>query len=333
MSHARTSVAPQIIDQASEWFVAMREPSVSAEHREAFADWLRASPVHVGAYLEITRLWADSAGISPEFSADATAAQADNVFPLRSEPGHPGASHKHPVSRRLALAASLLAACLLGATAWWHFTRPPTYVADVGEQRIITLEDGSTVKLNSRSRFAVSMTPQQRQVDLLEGEALFEVTHNSSRPFIVTSGEVAIRAVGTQFDVNRKRSGTVVTVVEGRVQVTGPSAGSIFLSAGEQATVGSRGMVARQSKANIGAVTSWLQQELVFEGEPLSAVIEEFNRYSRTPIVLSDPSLADLRINAVFHTTNPDSLLRFVTRFDGVEIERTDNEIRIHRKP
>ncbi len=61
-------------------------------------------------------------------------------------------------------------------------------------------------------------------------------------------------------------------------------------------------------------------------------MIEAFNRYTRVPIVLSDPSLADLRINAVFHTTSPDSLLKFLLRFDGIHVEQSAKEIRIYRK-
>ena len=71
--------------------------------------------------------------------------------------------------------------------------------------------------------------------------------------------------------------------------------------------------------------------KLIFEDQPLSAVIEEFNRYTRVPIVLSDASLPDLRVNAVFHTTNVDSLLRFLSRIDHVRIDRSPEEIRIVR--
>ncbi|MGH8209258.1 MAG: FecR family protein [Steroidobacteraceae bacterium] len=388
MSRDRTPVAPQIIDEAAQWFVSMREPSASKENCAAFTDWLRTSPVHVRVYLEIAKLWGDSARIGPEFSADVIADRARNVVPLKqgsdlphltisdsqslvmaaqresSAPSEDGGARlglgAMVLSRRFAIAASLLTVFLAGGSAWWHLTFARTYVTDVGEQRMITLEDGSIVKLNSRSRFAVRMSARKRQVDILVGEALFQVAHDTVRPFIVKSGAITIRAVGTQFDVNRTRFATVVTVVEGRVQVRAPlppgpsvqppsaqgvgssgvkdsnlepSAAAILLSAGEQASVDMRGTLARSPKANVAAATSWLQQELIFEGESLSTVIEEFNRYSRTPIVLSDPSLANMRINAVFHTTSPESLLRFVTRLDGIAVERSEGEIRIYRKP
>ena len=89
----------------------------------------------------------------------------------------------------------------------------------MGEQRSIQFEDGSTVDLNSRSKIRVKYSKQERDVELIEGQALFHVAHDTSRPFIVAVGATRVRAVGTQFDVYKKSNGTVVTVVEGRVAV------------------------------------------------------------------------------------------------------------------
>jgi transmembrane sensor len=348
-------MAPQIVEEASRWFVLMREPSVSAEEQVAFTQWLRASPVHVGAYLEIARLWGDAAHLGPDI--DLTADQPSNILPLRvadaARTAGPIDRSQRRAPRRIAVAASLFALCVAAAGAWWYADRGSvTYASDIGEQRLITLADGSTVKLDSRSRLSVRLTPQVRQIELVAGQALFDVAHDSQRPFIVRTGEVVIRAVGTQFDVNRRLSGTVVTVVEGRIRLgmaehdttspmSGPvfgsvstanAAGGVFLSAGEQVRIARTGDIEQPARANTAAATSWVQQELVFDGLPLSDVIEEFNRYSRIPLVLSDASLGAFRVNAVFHTTNPDSLLRFVARFKDVRIERSEREIRISKQ-
>lgn len=385
MSRATTSIAPQIIDEASDWFVLMREPSVSAQERERFSEWLRASPVHVGTYLEITRLWSDVTHIDPSLDLGSGAGELDNVVQLREGPsvsvGEFAGEHQSDVPREahravpsakrpFLLAASVLM-CVIASGVWWYANRAQTYATDIGEQRTVTLEDGSIVKLNSSSRFTVRMSPERRQIDLVSGQALFEVAHETARPFIVKSGEVAVRAVGTQFDVNQRRSGTIVTVIEGRVKVDAvPSVGlsrlftpstpvpaelqqepsrptsgarpeqsrgsapnvSLSASAGEQVRVAQNGAMERTTTANAEAAISWLQHELRFDDQPLSDVVEEFNRYARTPIVLVDPSLENLRINAVFHTTNPDSLLRFVSRFDGVRVEKTQKEIRIDKR-
>jgi transmembrane sensor len=248
--------------------------------------------------------------------------------------------------RRWTAAAAVVVAAV-SAAAWWQFTRPPVYETDVGEQRTVLLDDGSVVRLNSRSKFSVRLEPERRGIELLEGQALFEVAKDPTRPFIVKSGDIAIRAVGTAFDVYRKQTGTVVTVVEGAVQVSLEGAGAAVdredsgsargeenkpLSAGQQAVVKPLGTIERREGVNVAAATSWLQRELVFSGESLGSVVDEFNRYNKRTIVLTDPSLVDLRVNAVFNSTNPEALLKFVSRYDGIQVTQTRSEIRIARR-
>jgi transmembrane sensor len=121
--------------------------------------------------------------------------------------------------RSFAAAAACAILATLAAALWWQTERYPLYSTDVGERRSLTLADGSTVDLNARSSIRVEFTKTERHVELLGGQALFQVAKDSARPFIVRSAEATVRAVGTQFDVNRKPSGTTVTVLEGRVAV------------------------------------------------------------------------------------------------------------------
>ncbi len=112
-----------------------------------------------------------------------------------------------------AVAAGIAVDCLGAAV-------PRANLCDrIGEQRSIALADGSTLELNSRSKVRVRYSEHERALELLEGQALFRVAKDTSRPFIVSCDGTRVRAVGTQFDVNKKRGGTVVTVVEGQVSV------------------------------------------------------------------------------------------------------------------
>jgi transmembrane sensor len=120
-------------------------------------------------------------------------------------------------------AAAAIIACVVGSASFYLYVqRNLAFETVTGEQRFVKLVDGSTIELNSRSRVRVRFTDAKRDVDLIEGQALFHVAKDSSRPFIVHSGSTLVRAVGTQFDVYRKASGTTVTVVEGRVAVLSP---------------------------------------------------------------------------------------------------------------
>ena len=137
--------------------------------------------------------------------------------------------------RRLAIAASIAVLTILGGALGLLKFPSPIYATALGEQRSVQFEDGSTVELNSRSKIRVKYSKQERDVELIEGQALFHVAHDTSRPFIVAVGATRVRAVGTEFDVYKRSNGTVVTVVEGRVAVYSAPQGLLPSSGGDAA--------------------------------------------------------------------------------------------------
>jgi transmembrane sensor len=232
-----------ILEEASEWFVDFRVGDVDSFARERFDEWLRRSPEHIRAYMEIAKTYVELPALKMAGSLDvdtliAYAHSGENVVPfgntesvrphgpesMATETTHPeqrsrrAGRNPHPRRRFLAVAASACALTIAGAV-WWQSARNPLYATDIGERRSITLADGSTVDLNARSRIRVEFSGAERRVELLDGQALFQVAKDKNRPFIVRSGDASIRAVGTQFDVYRKADGTTVTVLEGRVAV------------------------------------------------------------------------------------------------------------------
>jgi transmembrane sensor len=227
----------QILEEASEWFVDFRVGDVDAAAREHFDEWLRRSPEHIRAYWEIAKTYVDLSSLSETGKLDVGALIAHaqthgNVVPIQVgvPPDERGAgpapaprigrSIRAPARhRRFVAAAACALVVTLAAVLWWRSERFPLYSTDVGERRSLTLVDGSTVDLNLHSSIRVEFSNSERRVELLDGQALFQVAKDKERPFIVRSGDATVRAVGTQFDVDRKSSGTTITVLEGRVAV------------------------------------------------------------------------------------------------------------------
>lgn len=233
----------QIYEEASEWIVRHRSDTLDADAKQRFDAWLRQSPQHVCAYLEMSSVWESTAELGPNGSADANElialARADsNVFPLgatapssvrgteaatvhgdseqsRESDRMRNGRRKNP-TLLLSIAAALLVVIGIGG---WLYLQRGVYATAIGEQRRIALIDGSSVELNARSKIRIHYTDRERSIDLLQGQALFRVAKDPSRPFIVESNGTRVRAVGTQFDVYKRSTGTVVTVVEGRVAV------------------------------------------------------------------------------------------------------------------
>ena len=374
----RSKVNTQIYEEACEWFVDCRTGDLDNAGRAAFDRWLRKSPEHQSAYLEISAIWNETSALnlSNRWDRDTLIAEAAedsaNIVALERTRANAAAQTSSrmgigaaPVRRRglFAVAASIL--LTLGVLATYILTSSGVYATALGEQRSFSLSDGSTLQLNSLSKVRIRYSAHERNVDLLQGEALFHVAKDVTRPFNVRSGETAVRAVGTQFDVYRKAGGTIVTVVEGRVAILGtaepneadpsvlrgggeadprslvPGAeilgvaplereGTIFLAAGEQITVGTH-TARRTVNPNLAGATSWTQRQLVFDAASLADVAEEFNRYNERKLVIDPSALGALHISGVFSSTDPASLSHFLKERPGLRITETATEIRVEK--
>jgi transmembrane sensor len=365
-SKTTQQVSPLARADAAEWFVVLQHDP-DAHNREDFYNWLRKSPENVHAFLRITALWEDAEllALSPVFNRETLLAKAKaepaNIVPmdgfhgsLREDQGQIARTPSTGRARRTtfsAIAASLIVAI---ATATWFGFFKDTYATDIGEQRSITLTDGSTIILNSGSRARVRFTDLERNIDLLRGQAIFRVAHNAARPFIVHAGTTNIRAVGTQFDVYRKAhdAATTVTVIEGRVAVIGAGQdvsaersrftvdvpGEILVAAGEQLTIPAatpaqvQAAVRTPKPADIEAATAWTQGRLVFNETSLSDVVTEFNRYSVRQLVIDDPELESFHISGTFPSNDPTRVAELLRQRFDVTVEQSDDEIRIVRK-
>jgi transmembrane sensor len=236
-SEGRIGLNLQINEEAARWFVEFRSGDIDAAAKREFDAWVRASPEHLRAFLEIAALWGHSAAADPQrrFPVEsllASVCEAGNVVRLATDsnsgegarPGPPASSWEF-TRRTMGVAAALLVVVSIVAGSLL-LGRNTTYSTAVGEKRSLRLSDGSILTLNSRSTARIEFSNSARAVALLDGEALFRVAKDPSRPFVVRTDGTVVRAVGTQFDIDRKSSATVVTVLEGRVAVLATATGA-----------------------------------------------------------------------------------------------------------
>lgn len=176
------------------------------------------------------------------------------------------------------------------------------YAAGHAERRVVRLADGSTVTLAADSRVAVRLTPTRRDLRLIAGEALFQVAHDTARPFVVATPHGEVRAVGTAFDVALRAGDASVAVVDGTIRIalrdTGPGAAEPIVklaSRGERVAFGTArrdgqdvGFISQSVAADPETITAWTRGKLVFRGEPLSEVVATVNRYATEQLRLTD---------------------------------------------
>lgn len=308
-------------EEAAAWFARLGRQAVTTDALRRFRDW-RSRPANAAAYAEVEATWSKAGDLrhDPELMAATAAALDRRSFRARLA----GLGPPPPLAwGGTALALLAVAAALTFGPA----ALAPAYDTGVGEQRLVVLEDGSRVRLNTDSRVRVRFAGDRRRVDLLRGQAFFEVAHDADRPFTVDAGSAEVRALGTRFDVRRLDGTVQVTLVEGAVRVApedspaGAAPSAWTLAAGQQLTV-APGRPAAPRPTDAAGATSWTTGRIVFRETPLAAAVAEVNRYSPRKVVLDAPGLAAAPVNGVFDTGDTEAFVAAATSLFGLEARR-----------
>lgn len=301
-----------VIADAAAWMARLKQRDRTRATEAAFQEWL-SDPLHAEAFAQVSDLW--------EIIPGAVLA--------RARPGRAA-----PLGRAL-LAAGMAAALVLGATL--YLTRTPAYRTAVGQQQVLALADDTRVVLNTDSRLSVDYSSAERRVNLERGEALFEVTKNANRAFIVQAGDTEVRALGTKFDVWRSEGRVIVVLLDGKVEITRRASGGAkrlrvaTLSPGERATVG-QGTTA-VDRPNVEAATAWRRGEAIFEDATLAQAVAEMNRYARVQVMLADPALENLRVSGIFESQSGEEFAESMAALHHLNLERRDSALILSAAP
>jgi transmembrane sensor len=315
-------------DKAAEWHSLLEDGEPTPADREQFEIWVSADLKNRAAYESIERAWGGLA----------SAAVDERILAMRREALKVPQQKRPTWAKPFSIAASILVvvAVAAGTVIRYHPSNPDLeagiYATQVGERSTIPLPDGSTVVLNTASRIHVAFDAQVRRVQLLAGQAWFEVAKNQPRPFLVEAGDRIVTAHGTAFDVRLEgREGVQVTLIEGRVTVdvsqkagSGPNVPEHEdLLPGDQLTViAAKPAVMR--KTDVAKATSWREGQIIFDDDTLESAVAEVNRYSPTKIIL-DPRLKGLRMSGVFIAGHSDSFVQTVTGHFPIRVMTDDH--------
>lgn len=339
-----------VAQQAAEWLATLE--TADSRTRTEFVRWLKESPLHVREMLLALEVTKHLSGIDRERRIDLEAliARASQTVDLPSAARRRASDLPSSTNRnaRASRWAALAASVLLLAGALWALQLAPVmdlwnrhdYRTATGELRTITLDDGSLVHLDAHSRVRVRYSSESRDIDLVEGTALFNVAHAPARPFRVHVDDAVVQAVGTQFEVNRRADRVIVSVLEGKVQVNAAPVTEIslatierlpepvLLAAGESTRIAAEGQISKPQPVNVSEVGAWRQRRLVFQMSTLAEIAAEFARYTRTPTIRIDgEALREQRFSAIFDADRPQSLVRYLERDPSLIIEDRGEEI------
>lgn len=304
--------------EAAQWFARLKTVPVSQATLDDFFTWRRDTG-NAEAFEEAERFWstAGKAGERPALLRAIAAAEQ-----------RPVVRRGTMAMRSLAIAAMVCAVIAVGV--WVGRSLLPMgqhFDTGVGEQRVVALQDGSRLNLNTQTALRVNYSANERHLTLRSGEALFSVAKNKKRPFVVSAGGVVVTATGTRFDVALDDKMTKVTLIEGRVSIETHDGATTWLAPGEQwRSLQGRAQVRKIATQN---VTAWTQGRVVFDNVALAGAIAEINRYGGRSVLLDAPQFGARRLSGSFEAGDSESFVAAVTGFFPLRA-RVDEQGRIH---
>lgn len=333
--------AEQIGAEASDWLTQMdADQKLSEAELLALKQWMNRSPAHRAELNRLIAFW-QQANVLTELS-----------FPLHKKPvANTGWSSFISWQSVSAVATVMVVAVMMAINVDGLSSNQPRVAANgvyetrIGEQNAITLVDGSVIELNTNSRVQVNYTDQRRAIQLMQGEAFFDVSKDPSRPFEVSAGKGVVRAVGTAFAVRFNEQALTVTVTEGKVALAAATAFQEDLPSGDFNTVvtnvgalvaGQRAefepLLAQSLDASTQALKvepinnslAWREGLLMFNGESLTTVVNEMNRYTVLTIEIADPGIADLQIGGQFKVAETEAMLHNLSVSFDLDIHHVD---------
>jgi len=327
--------------QAKYWLWRI-EQGLSQQERQAFVAWVNQDNKHHASLRKYSRS-VTTAKLLAEFNG---------LFPLERKTSNKTKTFIY----RMSLAASVVFFGIITSEIFFNnslsqlFQRTSMpivhqqYSTTLGEQTRFDLPDGSKVQLNTNSLLTISFSDNHRQLNLIKGEALFEVAKDKSRPFSVSSGEQSFTALGTIFNVQKSKNNQLELIVtEGRVLIADSNESLSTLTrkivestlqennnivvAGEKAIIDNKTQLPKSelSSEALSHELAWQKGMLIFDGESLNNALDEIGRYTDIRFTIEDKQLANIKVAGYFKVGDITSLLDSLSDNFGLTYKEIDN--------
>jgi transmembrane sensor len=329
---------PAVFAEAAAWMAYLHGPNRTLEVEKGLRRWLDADPTHASAFEAMTAAW-EVAGRLPK-----------PRFPHLSRWQRAG--YRDGFIRSATVVAVL---AVLAFAATFYLWKTDGVTTAVGEQRLVTLDDGTRVFLNTATHIVVKYDRNVRKVVLKSGEALFDIAKKAGWPFMVEVADQQVRALGTSFIVREDEHRLSVTLVEGKVTVspanaegkTGWQASAAVMSVAETKSfspqperkmltlvAGQRLTWAYRQPPELDTpplerVTAWQRGLVDFENTPLAEAVAEMNRYSAVKLVVTSSQAFTIPITGVFRAGDASSFAAAVARAYQLQVAEDSREIRL----
>jgi transmembrane sensor len=303
-----------IVEEAANWQLRLNDAGATTYVRFDYVQWLKESPAHVAEALRMQGL--------EELLRDAKLDQLP-----RDPTAHATWWRSVPTLKLIAaIAAFVLLVVAVLIINIRDFNR--SIETHTGEWKDLALPAGITAHLGPLTNLRYDFSDRQRVIQLSRGEVMFEVADDPDRPFQVNAGLAAVRTVGAQFAVSREAQQVLVTVAEGKVEVSqGDYARMQSLEQGMPVAAGNQLRMKVSGPLGIRPVNvtrelAWVQRILIFSDATVAEAIHEFNRRNRVQIEVTDPAVDIKPVSGSFSADDPESFAKALEQSLDLKIRR-----------
>ena len=341
----------QLLEIASDWVVRIQGGELSSHELDAWIEWINASPDHRRAFDDAQEMWQDMGTLKHiQEPSDSDVARdrydaASTIAAWRAQ--HPRDRQQSPSKWPFAIAALvILGLGTLSVFQWLQDrTAPQTrYRTVVAQHQTVALPDGSSVELGAATDIDVRYTDVERRIELHDGIAYFAVEHDASRPFVVIANGGTVRALGTEFSVQRTEQSVTVVVTDGLVEVHKPATAAsasidtrrrpvrVQLPAGQKVSYVAGAGLQLPSVTDVEAATAWRDGRLVLHGRTLDEAIADINRYSSLPVEIGSAEVGAFQVSGYVRTDNVDGWLTGLEAVFPVDVDVQDDRVVIRSR-
>jgi len=303
----RHPISDKAYAEGAAWLARLCADRRDTADEEGFKIWLAASPENAAAFEAVDRTWDDLGGVS------------ELEDPIQ-EP------RDRKMSRRLLLAGAGIAT--VGVAGFYAFlpASANTFETGVGEQKRVTLEDGSKLFLDAQTKVAISFSKTARSAVMPYGRANFQVASDDQRPFIVEAAQRRIVANRCDFDVRCDDGKVQVVLIHGEADVRPKKASlpAARLRSGERMIAVAD--VEKFDRPKLAPLVAWQDGYEIFESTRLQEAVAEMNRYSDTKITV-DSRIADRKVSGVYRAGDNVAFARVVAQLLSVGVRQDDQTL------
>lgn len=315
------------IEEKAAYFFTCKKDGFTKNQEKEFLFWIDENIEHKKAFEKLERLQLLYSSLSKS-TKERISQEVHQDIKSRK------ALKKTNLLKIVASVVFILGATLFTINEYLNFGIKHIYTSNK-ELRDVILPDGSKVILDAKTKLDIKYYSDKREVNISEGKALFEVSSNPNKPFIVNADMIKVEVLGTNFEVKNEKDKIAVDVISGKVKVEQNKNDEFqqlaILTQGKHISFDKQSSKTVLKDIDIKNIASWKDGVLFFQDYSLQKAIDEFKKYKDIDIVIQK-DIQKYSISGSFGVDDIDKFIFALSKIYPIKVDKKGNSIYIYKK-